>query len=263
MKSSEIQGGIKFNQCKYNASTHTVSFDVLIKGFDNYKPGKYYFCSYVWDGENYCFGDVKEFEVASNSLGLCPDNHHPHAIDLGLPSGTKWACCNVGATTPEGYGGYYAWGETEEKSTYSTSTYKYYSNGSYINIGEDIAGTEYDVAHVKWGGSWVMPSDDQISELRINCSWKWVTQNGVNGRQFTGPSGGAIFLPAAGSRSSRWNDGLGDAGSVGYYWSSTQAPSYSNWGGAYGLYFDWRSTSQYLNYYHGRYDGQSVRPVSR
>ena len=97
---------------------------------------------------------------AAQSYITCPDNHHPHLIDLGLPSGTKWACCNVGADTPEAYGGYYAWGETEEKSTYSWSNY-IHCNGSretVHDIGSDIAGTEYDVAHVKWGGSWVMPS---------------------------------------------------------------------------------------------------------
>lgn len=88
----------------------------------------------------------------------CPDDNHPHMIDLGLPSGTKWACCNVGATKPEEYGGYYTWGETEEKSVYDWSTCKYWtdSNGDgyaddyeFTNLGSDIAGTGYDVAHVK------------------------------------------------------------------------------------------------------------------
>ena len=79
-------------------------------------------------------------------------------IDLGLPSGTKWACCNVGANKPEAYGDYYAWGETQTKSTYSEQTYLYYKNGLYQDVGSDIAGTQYDVAHVKWGGSCVMPS---------------------------------------------------------------------------------------------------------
>ncbi|MBO4315774.1 MAG: hypothetical protein J5867_07425, partial [Prevotella sp.] len=80
------------------------------------------------------------------------------AVDLGLPSKTKWASCNVGATKPEEYGGYYAWGETEEKEVYDESTYKYYQNDEYVNLGSDISGTEYDVAHVKWGGNWRMPT---------------------------------------------------------------------------------------------------------
>ena len=113
----------------------------------------------------------------------CPNDKHPHMIDLGLPSGTKWACCNVGATKPEGYGGYYAWGETEEKSIFNDVTYiysigddtngdgwyeDYHSKegtyGQWQQLGDDIAGTEYDVAHVKWGSPWRMPSFDQINE---------------------------------------------------------------------------------------------------
>lgn len=165
--------------------------------------------------------------------GLCPDHNHPHAIDLGLPSGTKWACCNVGASTPEGYGGYYAWGETSEKSVYNSVTYLYFTgqdtdgdgfidkNSDVINIGSDIAGTSYDVAHVRWGGSWVMPSHDRQMELINNCTRKWTTVNGTNGIFVTGPSGGQIFLPAVGYR---WFDGLYYAGSYGYYWASTQDP---------------------------------------
>ena len=86
------------------------------------------------------------------------------AVDLGLPSGTLWASWNVGATAPEESGGYYAWGETEEKTSYTEDTYKYYDQTTqeYINIGEEISGTEYDVAHVMWGDGWRMPTEAQI-----------------------------------------------------------------------------------------------------
>ena len=195
---------------------------------------------------------------------ICPDDHHPHMVDLGLPSGTMWACCNVDTDRPENqkpenYGGYYAWGETETKtktkSNYSASTYQYYKNGSYQSIGSDIAGTEYDVAHVKWGGSWVMASHSQQQELFDNCTSTWTTQNGVSGRLFTGTNGGSIFLPAAGYRD---DSDLYYAGSSGYYWSSTQYPSYANY--ACSLYFysgytDWSS--------YGRHYGFTVRPVVR
>ena len=188
----------------------------------------------------------------------CPDDHHPHLIDLGLPSGTKWACCNVGATTPESYGGYYAWGETEEKDYYDWDTYIHCdgSEETCHDLGSDIAGTQYDVAHVKWGGSWVMPSYDQQTELRENCTSEWTTVNGVNGRIFTGSNGGSIFLPAAGYR---WRGDPYDAGSYGYYWSSTQYPSYSYY--AFYLLFG----SGYVGWYNRTYrlSGQSVRPVSR
>ena len=138
----------------------------------------------------------------------CPDDHHPHMIDLGLPSGTLWACCNVGADKPEAYGGYYAWGETEEKDKYNEVTYQYctgdnpndygwYENSQYQNIGIDIAGTEYDVAHVKWGGSWVMPSADEFKELFNNCTCTMTTINDVYGQEFTSKNNGvSIFLPA-------------------------------------------------------------------
>ena len=186
----------------------------------------------------------------------CQDNKHPHMIDLGLPSGTKWACCNVGATTPEGYGGYYAWGETEEKDYYDWSTYIHCDGDEDTchDLGDDIAGTEYDVAHVKWRGSWVMPSIDQIEELLDNSTSKWVTENGVNGLRFTGSNGGSIFLPAAGSRR---NDYLGYAGRSGYYWSSTQRPSSSN--RAYFLDFH----SGYAGWNLSRDVGSTVRPVHR
>lgn len=177
--------------------------------------------------------------------GLCPDHNHPHAIDLGLPSGTKWACCNVGASTPEEYGGYYAWGETSEKSVYNDVTYLYYTgldtdgdgwideNFNVINIGSDIAGSSYDVAHVRWGGSWVMPSHDRQMELMNNCTREWTTVNGVNGTLVMGPSGGQIFLPAA---DFRWLNDLYYAGSYGIFWSSTQLPG--NDYSAYYLDFD-------------------------
>ena len=187
----------------------------------------------------------------------CPDDHHPHLIDLGLPSGTKWACCNVGATTPDAYGGYYAWGETEEKDYYYWDTYIHCDGSSSTchDLGSDIAGTQYDVAHVKWGGSWVMPSKEQQDELRNNCTYTWTTVNGVNGGRFTGPNGGSIFLPAAGYR---WSDYLYYAGSYGFYWSSAQSPSDSYY--AYELRFNSGNAVWYYDY---RYSGQSVRPVSR
>lgn len=169
------------------------------------------------------------------SVHACPDNNHYHAIDLGLPSGTKWCYCNVGASSPEDYGGYYAWGETSEKSEYTRDNYAFYDkeNNKYINIGTDIAGTEYDVAHVRMGGSWRMPTVEQLEELVKHCKWQWTELNGVKGQLATGPNGGQIFLPAAGCR---WSDDLYDAGFGGYYWSSSLNP-YDDYY-AYSLYFN-------------------------
>lgn len=152
----------------------------------------------------------------------CPDDHHPHYLDLGLPSGTKWACCNVGADTPEGYGDYYAWGETEKKEVYSYSNYIHCdgNESSCHYLGDDIAGTQYDVAHVKWGGNWRMPSCKQMEELVTNCTYTWTTKNGINGAQFTGPSGGTIFMPASGF----YTDESQNSSFYGYYWSSSLNP---------------------------------------
>ena len=211
----------------------------------------------------------------SQAYLTCPDDNHPHMIDLGLPSGTKWACCNVGATKPEEYGGYYAWGETEEKDDdYSEVTYLYSTGvdedgdgwyddyhedtdlcGIWQNLGE-ISGTKYDVAHVKWGGKWCMPTDDQYVELLDDCSSVWTTENGASGRIFTGPSGGSIFLPAAGGRSY----GLDFAGSYGFYWSSTQFEGDSVIAYGFGVGSD---IADCVNYSNTRNSGSSVRPVSK
>lgn len=193
--------------------------------------------------------------IILNRYLTCPDDHHPHLIDLGLPSGTKWACCNVGADKPEAYGGYYAWGETREKSEYTWESYAYYNKGTgdFTNIGSDISDTQYDVACVQWGGGWHMPTLSQIEELLNNTTSEWTNQNGVAGRKFTGSNGGTIFLPAAGYR---WNSELYNAGNYGIYWSSTLSESYEN----YAYYLDFYSDiTNWSSYY--RFSGQSVRPV--
>jgi hypothetical protein len=158
------------------------------------------------------------FPESNVSYKTCPDENHPHSIDLGLPSGTKWACCNVGAKKPEDYGSHYAWGETSTKSEYTWNTYAFYHNFSWDNIGSDIAGTIYDAATANWDASWRMPTKAQCDELNNKCTSVWTQQNGVNGQKFTGPNGGTIFLPAAGDC---WGSELYRVGSNGLYWSST------------------------------------------
>ena len=163
-----------------------------------------------------------------------PDDHE--YVDLGLPSGTLWATCNVGASAPEEYGDYFAWGETEPKDYYDWSTYKW-CNGIYTTLTKYCTNSDYgyngftdgkteldpedDAAYVNWGSSWRMPSLEQQAELYENCSSVWTTMNGVNGCLFTGPNGNTIFLPAAGYR---LYESLLQAGSGGYYWSRTLIP---------------------------------------
>ena len=196
-----------------------------------------------------------------------PDGHE--YVDLGLPSGTLWATCNVGASSPEEYGDYFAWGETTTKSAYSWNTYKY-CKGSYDTLTKYCTSSDYgtvdnkdvlepsdDAATANWGSSWQMPSSEQRAEL-LNSSYTtttWTTMNGVKGRKITSKSNGnSIFLPAAGWRS---GTSLYDAGRYGYYWSRSLDTSYSNY--AYKLSFD--SSTICLNDDDFRCCGQSVRPV--
>ena len=215
---------------------------------------KYYYVAYAIKSGEELYGEARNFTTMEANIPLCPDDNHPHMIDLGLPSGTKWACCNVGANAPEEYGGYYAWGETQTKSEYNWDTYKYGSSSKNVmNIGSDIAGTSYDAATVNWGTPWCMPSLTQIMELLNNCTSKWTSVNGVNGRKFTGSNGSNIFLPAAGCL---WNPT--NAGTSGFYRSSTLYEDEP--GRAYGLVV----LTHIVSWFHGdfyRSDGLSVRPV--
>ena len=171
-------------------------------------------------------------------------------VDLGLPSGTKWATCNVGATTPEGYGNYYAWGETTTKSSYTEE-----NSVTYEQPMSDISGNAtYDVARANWGSTWRMPTKEEMEELVNNCTWTWTTQSGVNGMKVTGTNGNSIFLPAAGDCGGSSQEYVGEDG---LYWSSTPYESDNDF--AYGLYFgsgghnvDWDD----------RFFGVPVRPVS-
>ena len=208
------------------------------------------------------------FVACSANAQSCPDDNHPHAIDLGLPSGTKWACCNVGASIPEGSGGYYAWGETKEKEIYDWTTYIHCDGDleTCHDLGSDIAGSEYDVAHVQWGGFWVMPTQEQIQELTSNCSCTWTRRNGVNGDLFTGPNGCTVFLP----ESDFWRKGRDKGGidvfngetdelpCAGYYWSSTLNPSNSN---SFSSYLLTSYGKAYWDHYNFRSTGLTVRPV--
>ena len=233
------------------------------------KPNTY--CSYLFSccsGGSYL--DSKEIEPASRNkksfvravyqktsyknISSCPDNNHPHAIDLGLPSGTKWACCNVGATKPDDYGGYYAWGETEEKNKYSYKNYKYgKSSFNCKDLGYDISGTKYDVAFVKWGQNWRMPSAEQLKELKTMCYWQWINIDACQGLLLTGRNGNIIFLPAG---------GLKEVGTYipkdfyGYYRASTIV--HPSWGTSKGENFD-RKGWDYD--YNGRESGINVRPI--
>ena len=150
---------------------YEVNFDQYKVNLDQYKVD---LNQYKVDIEKYRINLTPNIIETGSS---CPDSKHPHEIDMGEAG--KWACCNVGASSPEEFGEYYAWGETEEKYYFDDTTYKYYdiSSDSYKYLGDDIAGTSYDVAQVKWGGKWKMPSLKRINLLLNKCSSEWCEHN--------------------------------------------------------------------------------------
>ncbi|MBP3467528.1 MAG: hypothetical protein J6K01_07980 [Paludibacteraceae bacterium] len=239
-----------------------------------------------------CSDDDKE-NASSNggSSGHAGTENGHEYVDLGLPSGTKWATCNVGASKPQDYGNYYAWGETTTKSTYSWSTYKYGSeydeltkycnSSSYGKDGFTDTKTTLDLsddaAYVNWGGKWRMPTQTQQDELRNQCYWVWTENyNGSNVKGYIvykakgeadegkyvykgktpsssySLSDAHIFLPAAGYRS---GGDLYDAGSLGDYWSSSLKTNRPDC--AWDIYFD----SDDIVHYEIRDYGHSVRAV--
>ena len=230
---------------------------------------------YVWqDGvkttyevanvDSITFGKVENPDPNTGATGS--ENGYEY-VDLGLS--VKWATCNVGATKPEEYGDYFAWGETQPKDYYDWSTYKW-CNGSYNTLTKYNNSSSYgtvdnkttldlsdDAARANWGGSWRMPTKAEQDELREQCTWTWTTQNGVNGYKVTSKKSGytnkSIFLPAAGYR---YDSSLSNAGSRGCYWSSSLLT-----GDPYDAY-DLGFFSGYVGWGNGnRYVGFTVRPV--
>ena len=196
---------------------------------------------------------------------FCPDDLHPHMIDLGC--GKKWSCCNVGANSPEEYGTYFSWGETYPKNSYTKDTYSLRSvedGKEYYQLmgssSEGISGTQYDAATMNWGSIWATPQNSDYNALLSNCQFELYNYNGVSGVRVLGPSGNSIFLPAAGCKE---GSSLYGAGTNGYYWSSSWPINENGLViGAAGptMYYD--STQIGLDLFY-RYYGFSVRPVSR
>jgi hypothetical protein len=205
-------------------------------------------------------GDVKEFTTLEPET---PANGHEY-VDLGLS--VKWATMNVGATSPEEYGDYFAWGETKPKSDYNWGTYKW-CDGDYNNMtkycshskfgivdNKIVLDREDDAAHVNWGGAWRMPSKAELDELIENCTWSWTTQNGVDGYTVTSKTNGnSIFLPAAGDK-----NGNVQHNGYGFYWSSSAA-TYREQVSA--LYFEYEGSAGIRNdvYATGQYPVRCVR----
>lgn len=224
------------------------------------------------------FSSTKYISNAARYYGLtirpvikAQSTNHEY-VDLNLPSGTLWATCNVGANTPEEYGNYYAWGETQDDQAYPigsknnfTWTNYQFCRGSYDTLtkyntiylfgsvdNKIVLESTDDVATVKWGSDWRMPTNDEFQELVDQCTWVWTTQNGANGCLVIGTNGNYIFLPAGGEMyPTIWN-----VGKYGYYWTSTLHNG--NCHCAYGPYL---KDSGHGIGMPDRCDGRNVRPV--
>ena len=182
---------------------------------------------------------------------------HVQAVDLGLS--VKWASCNIGADSPEDFGQYFAWGETEKKTSYSERNSKtcncgldnLCSNGYTDDKG--VLTPDNDAAREHWGEQWRMPTDKDFQELLSQCIWKWTKKNGKNGFEIKGPNGNTIFLPAAGNWAGNM---LEDSESDGHYWTSTVCDNKKE---AWHLYINSGERTQISR---GRELGLSIRPVS-
>lgn len=247
-----------FNEENYyywtsNAVSSSNAYAVVFSK-DNYEfksMSKSYLMNY------FCVREVDEEAVEDNGNTSAPSGTTINGfeyVDLGLPSGVKWAAYNVGAGAPHEYGNYYAWGETTTKSSYTED-----NSTTYGKLMSDIGGNAtYDVARKQWGSSWRLPTKAEFKELldEDNCTWEWTTQSGVNGYKVTSKvNGNSIFLPAAGYRG---GSSLHGTGSYGSYWSST--PDGSSTSNAY--YLGFTSGAHDTYWYYRRSYGLTVRPVS-
>ena len=214
--SAQLPDSVFFNSAKFDGNEFKSAEDLVRK-----MPG-----AEMKDDGSIMINGKSITNIFVNGKQYFPEHEY---VDLGLS--VKWATCNIGAANPEEVGGLFAWGETETKSDYSYSTYKFSVNGSkgsYTkysnNDNKTVLELEDDVAHVKWGGNWRMPTWEEMDELRKECTWTWTEVNGIDGFRVTSKKAGyedrSIFLPV-----NKYSDAAalaeGMYPSYGAYWSST------------------------------------------
>ncbi len=197
--------------------------------------------------------------------------HNGHAyVDLGLS--VKWATCNIGASSPEGRGNYYAWGETKPKSRYDWTTYKWckgrentltkynkQKENGVVDKKSRLALSD-DAAHVNWGGKWRIPTDEEVYELSEKCTWTLVKQKGVYGYKIKSKiNGKSIFLPAVGFKN---ESRLEDFGMMCVYWTSTLDQYDSHVAlPLYSYVMELSDDGIEYDYWSRRCHGHTVRPV--
>lgn len=194
--------------------------------------------------------DYVDFSPKASEPTLTPGQ----VVDLGLS--VYWASCNLGAESPEEFGNYYAWGETSPKSKFTQDNYTYFNTSTtqYTDIGDNIAGTEYDAATVNLGSDWRMPTREEMKDLIDKCTWEWTQIMNVNGYKVTGPNGNSIFIPAAG----RYLSTLLYQNKDLDYWTATK----SNLANSYILVQNQGYAGSYTIIPSARYGGCTIRPVT-
>ncbi len=242
--SIDEQPTIDNNTIVHASEVNSQTWEQVIDKLD--KGRTYYYRSYAKIGDEVAYGPTKSFTTGS----VADQPATPSYVDLGLS--VKWATCNLGATKPEDYGNYYAWGETLPKDKYLWDNYKFGNKGSFSKYntsdGKKTLDADDDAATVNLGRPWRMPTYSELVELRNKCTWKWTTINGINGFLIIGTNGNTIFFPAAGCVTYGVS-GYGQNSNC-FYWTSTNA-----------LYVDIQSDNN--NYTMGeiRQLGLTVRPV--
>lgn len=202
-----------------------------------------------------CSDDEGSDSQGNSTTGTTKGSHNGHEwVDLGI--GVKWATCNIGASTPEEYGDYFAWGETTPKSSYTEENSKTCGRAIESIVGD----TSYDAACAIWGGGWRMPNVNELNILKNDCTWISCIQEGHEGFKIIGPNGNSIFLPAAGYCSGTDNQ---EAEIAGYYWTTSLVYSRYNshpvlLNQAYSLVF---TKSWYESRGTDRWMGLTIRPV--
>lgn len=251
---------------KLYTSTKLVNDQSTLEQISGLSNGTYAFQVYVYPStyENSIFSKflttVYSFHsniARTNIVALAPTGGQK--VDLGLS--VKWAGWNVGASSPEEFGNFYAWGETSVKEMYSWDNYKFRGTASTMSCvsipGGKLQGSQNDVAREEWGGKWRMPTQSEMEELETKCSSVWCAYNGIYGRLFYGPNGNSIFFPACGYY---YGTDIIQSGVLGAYWTATDVSANYYNQTAYKLYFG--SSSVLTNQADYRYMGLSVRAVS-
>lgn len=190
-------------------------------------------------------------------------NGHDY-VDLGLPSGRRWATCNIGSKTPSGYGDYFSWAETKSKATYTEANYSgcidIYIDGLGDIKSDTIRGQHriidnprFDAARKNWGENWELPTAQDFAELNKECSWKLKSIDGHKGYLVTGPNGNSIFLPMAGLKENQYKS---QVGTCGFYWTGDSWDARDR-----STMIDFHESSHNGSIWCYRYKGLSIRPV--